>query len=106
MIPVVFHIGPIPVYSFGAFMALAAVAGGWIAWLELKRYGYDPEISSSLFFAGAIGGLPRRHPRRELGRAPRRYSLAEGGGYLRAGAGAGVWCRTDRLPRSGRRRLG
>ncbi|HKA32468.1 MAG TPA: prolipoprotein diacylglyceryl transferase [Candidatus Binatia bacterium] len=57
MIPVLFHIGPIPVYSFGAFMALAAVAGGWVAWLELKRYGYDPEISSSLVFAGAIGGL-------------------------------------------------
>src|ERR1700752_3098375 len=57
MIPVLFHIGPIPVYSFGAFMALAAVVGGWIGWLELKRYGYDPEISSSLVFAGAIGGL-------------------------------------------------
>ncbi|HEX9444130.1 MAG TPA: prolipoprotein diacylglyceryl transferase [Candidatus Binatia bacterium] len=57
MIPVLFHIGPLPVYSFGAMMALAAVAGGWIAWLDLKRYGYNPELSSTLVFAGAVGGL-------------------------------------------------
>jgi phosphatidylglycerol---prolipoprotein diacylglyceryl transferase len=57
MIPVFFRIGPFPVYSFGTLMALAAVVGGWIAWLELKRYHYNPEIASSLIFAGAIGGL-------------------------------------------------
>jgi phosphatidylglycerol---prolipoprotein diacylglyceryl transferase len=57
MLPVLFRIGPFTVYSFGTLMALAAVVGGWIAWLELKRYHYNPEISSSLIFAGAVGGL-------------------------------------------------
>jgi phosphatidylglycerol---prolipoprotein diacylglyceryl transferase len=57
MIPVLFHIGPLTVYSFGALMALAAVAAGLIVWLELKRYGYNPEISSTMVFAAAVGGL-------------------------------------------------
>jgi phosphatidylglycerol---prolipoprotein diacylglyceryl transferase len=57
MIPVLFRIGPLTVYSFGTLMALAAVVGGWIAWLELKRHNYNPELSSSLVFAGAVGGL-------------------------------------------------
>src|ERR1041385_1712753 len=72
MIPVLFHIGPIPVYCFGAFMALAAVVGGWIGWLELKRYGYDPELSSWLVFAGAIAGPRCRKSRL---RWPRRRRL-------------------------------
>jgi phosphatidylglycerol:prolipoprotein diacylglycerol transferase len=57
MLPILFHIGPIPVYSFGALMALAAVVGGLLVWLELKRYRYNPEISSTIIFAGAVGGL-------------------------------------------------
>jgi phosphatidylglycerol:prolipoprotein diacylglycerol transferase len=57
MLPVLFQIGPFTVYSFGALMALAAVVGGWLVWLELKRYGYNPEISSTIVFAGAVGGL-------------------------------------------------
>jgi phosphatidylglycerol:prolipoprotein diacylglycerol transferase len=57
MLPILFHIGPIPVYSFGALMALAALVGGLLVWLELKRYSYNPEISSTIVFAGAVGGL-------------------------------------------------
>lgn len=57
MIPVLFHIGPLPIYSFGTLMALAAVVGGVVVWLELKRCGYNPEISSTIVFAGAVGGL-------------------------------------------------
>jgi len=57
MLPILFQIGPFTVYSFGALMALAAVVAGWLVWLELKRYGYNPEISSSIVFAGAVGGL-------------------------------------------------
>jgi phosphatidylglycerol---prolipoprotein diacylglyceryl transferase len=57
MIPILFHIGPIPVYSFGAFMALAAVAAALIVQFELKRTGYNPEIGSTMVLAAAIGGL-------------------------------------------------
>ncbi len=57
MYPVLFQVGPLTVYSFGAFMALAALTAAWVVWLELKRYGYSPEIASTLVFAAAVGGL-------------------------------------------------
>ena len=57
MYPILFRIGPVTVYSFGTLMALAALCAGWIVWLELKRYRYNPEISSTMVFAAAVGGL-------------------------------------------------
>jgi phosphatidylglycerol:prolipoprotein diacylglycerol transferase len=57
MYPILFHIGPLPVYSFGAFMALAALTAGWILSLELQRYKYNPELASTIVFATAVGGL-------------------------------------------------
>ena len=57
MYPVLFQIGPITVYSFGTLMALAALSAGWVVYLELKRYRYDPELASTVIFAAAIGGL-------------------------------------------------
>ena len=57
MYPILFQIGPFTVYSFGTLMAAAALAAGWIVWLELKRYRYNPDLASTLVFAAAIGGL-------------------------------------------------
>jgi len=57
MYPIIFHIGPITIYSFGALMALAALAAAWVVHAELKRRGYDPEIASSMIFAAVVGGL-------------------------------------------------
>jgi phosphatidylglycerol:prolipoprotein diacylglycerol transferase len=57
MYPILFQIGPITIYSFGAFMALAALAAAWVVHSELKRRGYDPDLASTLVFAAAIGGL-------------------------------------------------
>ncbi len=57
MYPIIFQIGPLTIYSFGALMAVAALFAGWIVWLELKRYRYDPEIASTIIFVAAIGGL-------------------------------------------------
>jgi phosphatidylglycerol---prolipoprotein diacylglyceryl transferase len=57
MYPILFQIGPITIYSFGAFMALAALAAAWIVHSELKRRGFDPELASTMVFAAAIGGL-------------------------------------------------
>ena len=57
MLPILFHVGPIPVYSFGAFMALAAIVAALITQTELKRTGYNSEIGSTMVFAAAIGGL-------------------------------------------------
>jgi len=57
MYPVIFHFGPITIYSFGVFMALAALAAAWVVHAELKRRGYNPELASTIVFAAAIGGL-------------------------------------------------
>jgi phosphatidylglycerol---prolipoprotein diacylglyceryl transferase len=57
MLPILFEIGPLAVYSFGAFMALAAIIAALIVQTELKRNGYNPEVGSTMVFAAAIGGL-------------------------------------------------
>jgi phosphatidylglycerol:prolipoprotein diacylglycerol transferase len=57
MYPVLFHFGPFTIYSFGAFMALAALSAAWVVHAELKRHGYNPELASTMVFAAAIGGL-------------------------------------------------
>src|ERR1041384_2578152 len=57
MYPILFHFGPITIYSFGALMALAALAAAWVIYVELKRNGYNPELASTMVFAAAFGGL-------------------------------------------------
>lgn len=57
MYPILFRIGPFTVYSFGAMMALAALAAGWVVSVELKRRRYDPELASTILVAAATGGL-------------------------------------------------
>jgi prolipoprotein diacylglyceryltransferase len=56
MYPILFEIGPFTIYSLGLFWALAAFIAGWIVRLELKRYGYDPELAGNVVIAAAIGG--------------------------------------------------
>ena len=57
MYPVVFNFGPLTVYSLGIFWALGALAAVWIVRLELKLYGYDPDLAGNAVIAAAIGGL-------------------------------------------------
>jgi phosphatidylglycerol:prolipoprotein diacylglycerol transferase len=57
MYPIIFQIGPITIYSFGVFMALAALSAAWVVSADLKQRGYNPELASSMVFAAAIGGL-------------------------------------------------
>jgi len=38
-------------------MFLAFVVGGWILARQLRRYGMDDDVASSLVFAGALGGI-------------------------------------------------
>lgn len=57
MYPILFQFGPVTLYSFGAFMALAALCAAWVVHAELKRNGYDPELASSMVIAAAVGGL-------------------------------------------------
>ena len=57
MIPVLFHLGPLTVYSFGLMMALGFLAADYVIRLECVRRGYDPEYSSSVVIAAAVMGL-------------------------------------------------
>ena len=57
MYPILFQFGPLTIYSFGALMALAALSAGVVVGLEMKRYGYDPELASTMVLAAVIGGL-------------------------------------------------
>jgi len=57
MLPILFQFGPLTIYSFGVFMALAALAAAWVVQAELKRNGDNPELASTMVFAAAIGGL-------------------------------------------------
>jgi phosphatidylglycerol---prolipoprotein diacylglyceryl transferase len=57
MIPVLFHLGPLTVYSYGLMMALGFLAADYVIRLECIRRGYDPEYSSSIVITAAIAGL-------------------------------------------------
>jgi len=57
MIPILFRIGPITVYSYGLMMALGFLAADLFASLEFKRRGYDPEHASMLVLWVAICGI-------------------------------------------------
>lgn len=57
MYPIIFQFGPITIYSFRVFMALAALLAAWVVHAELKRQGFDSELASTMVFAAAIGGL-------------------------------------------------
>ena len=57
MYPILFHFGPITIYSFGAMMAIAALCAAWVVHAELKRRGYNSELASTIVFAAAIGRL-------------------------------------------------
>jgi phosphatidylglycerol:prolipoprotein diacylglycerol transferase len=57
MIPVLFHFGPLTVYSFGMMMALGFLAADYVIRLECNRRGFDPEYSSSIVIVAAVAGI-------------------------------------------------
>lgn len=60
MLPILFRIGPITVYSYGFFLVLAYFAATFILWREGKRQGYNEEklldFSIISLIASLIGG--------------------------------------------------
>jgi len=57
MIPILFHLGPLTVYSFGMMLALGFLAADYVIRLECKRRKFDPEYSSSVVIAAAVAGI-------------------------------------------------
>jgi phosphatidylglycerol---prolipoprotein diacylglyceryl transferase len=57
MIPVLFHIGPLSVYSYGMMMALGFLAADYVITLECRRRGIVTEYASSIVVWSAIVGI-------------------------------------------------
>lgn len=57
MIPVLFHIGPLAVYSYGMMMALGFLAADYVITLECRRRGIVTEYASSIVVWAAIIGI-------------------------------------------------
>lgn len=57
MIPTLFHLGPIPVHSFGLLVVCTFLAAWARLTIDLKRFGRSPELAEPIVFWGAVGGL-------------------------------------------------
>jgi phosphatidylglycerol:prolipoprotein diacylglycerol transferase len=55
--PILFHIGPQPIYSFGTMMAVAFLVGGSLVRRELNRKNLNGDLASSIVFWAAVGGI-------------------------------------------------
>jgi prolipoprotein diacylglyceryl transferase len=60
MLPVLFSVGPLTIYSFGFFLALSYVVATFILWREGRRQGYNEEklldLSVISLIAALVGG--------------------------------------------------
>ncbi len=57
MIPVLFHIGPITIYSFGVMAATALLGACYVAYLVLRTRGVPFEFAYELLFVAGLGGF-------------------------------------------------
>jgi len=57
MIPVLFKLGPLTVYSYGMMMALGFLAADFVVSSECKRRGLNPDFASALIVWAAIVGI-------------------------------------------------
>ncbi len=57
MIPVLFEIGPIKIYSYGLMLGIAFLLGSYILGLELKRKKLDPAIASTITILAVVFGI-------------------------------------------------
>ncbi len=57
MIPTLFHLGPLPIHSFG-LMVVCTFLAAWARFsIDLQRTGRSPELAEPVVFWGAVGGL-------------------------------------------------
>jgi phosphatidylglycerol:prolipoprotein diacylglycerol transferase len=57
MYPVLFHIGPITLYSFGLMMAVAFLTANYFFTVELRRRGLDERMAGQVTIIALIGGV-------------------------------------------------
>ncbi len=57
MLPELFHIGPVTVYSYGTMIALAVLAALFLVWRQAPREGIDPNFTVDFMLAVVVAGL-------------------------------------------------
>ena len=57
MLPLLFRVGPVSVYSFGTMMALGFIAGGFVLERALRRGGWSPDAAWAIVGAAVVGGI-------------------------------------------------
>lgn len=57
MHPILFHLGPVTLYTYGALLALGALAGLWLTGRYAKKDGLDVEKVQSLLVWSVLAGL-------------------------------------------------
>lgn len=57
MFPTLFRVGDFEITTFGLMMFLAFAVAGWLLTRQMRRYGYDDDVSSSMIVAAALGGI-------------------------------------------------
>lgn len=57
MIPVLFEIGPIKIYSYGLMLGIGFLLGSYILSLEFKRKGIPPNLASNITILALIFGI-------------------------------------------------
>ena len=57
MCPILFHIGPLPVYGYGTMLALGFIVGSYLLTLEFKRRNLDPALANNITLIALIAGV-------------------------------------------------
>ncbi len=57
MIPVLFEIGPIRIYSYGLMLGIGFLLGSYILSLEFRRKGINPNLASNITIIALIFGI-------------------------------------------------
>jgi len=57
MIPKLFQIGPVPVYSYGLMLGISFIVASWLLSKEFKRRKLDENAAINITFIALIGGV-------------------------------------------------
>lgn len=57
MYPILFQLGPVPIYSYGFFLALAFLVGTFVIWKEGRKKNFDEEKVLDFILISILGGL-------------------------------------------------
>ena len=109
MIPVLFRIGPFPIYSFGLLLGIGFLLGSYILSLELKRKKLDPEIASTVTILAVLFGISgakilflieewKTFVRNPIGEAFTPGGLTWYGGFILGMTAISLYVRSKKIP--------